>query len=323
MSDKTSSTFKLNSAMCWAKVKMALLRCFAILIGLSLGTFALAQAPSEGLQPGQSLGAYLGMHSLPNLRDIGGYKTVNGLIVKRGVTYRSNAFNFMTAQDLVKADSLKLKNDYDLRTTAEIGPEPDIIPAGVHYTQLNVLADASGLAMPPDELAKIFQDPKNANEKLGGSAGVNNLFIQIYQGIISLPSARHSYQSLFLSLLNPTSSPNVFHCTNGKDRTGWGAAALLTLLGVPKDVVYEDYLKSNNYLLPFHQKEIDEFVAKGGDPVIPNAIFGVKPTYLDAAFDEMNIRYGSIEQYFSEGLKINRAQQKQLREIYLTRNSSN
>lgn len=99
--------------------------------------------------------------------------------------------------------------------------------------------------------------------------------------------------------------PALFHCTTGKDRTGWAAAALLTLLGVPKDKVVEDYLRSNDYILPAYQKVIDAFVAAGGDPAIPPAILGVKAEYLDAAFDEMQTKYGAIEKYFSEGLGIN------------------
>jgi protein-tyrosine phosphatase len=108
-----------------------------------------------------------------------------------------------------------------------------------------------------------------------------------------------------------------FHCTTGKDRTGWAAAALLTLLGVPKDQVVEDYLRSNDYILPAYQKVIDAFVAGGGDPAIPRAILGVKEEYLDAAFDEMQTKYGTIEGYFSDGLGIDAAQQQALRDLYL------
>ena len=71
-----------------------------------------------------------------------------------------------------------------------------------------------------------------------------------------------------------------------------------------------------------HQKEIDAFIAGGGDPGIPSALFGVKQKYLEASFGEMYSRYGTIERYFSEGLKINDSQQKRLRNMYLTHNRS-
>jgi hypothetical protein len=99
----------------------------------------------------------------------------------------------------------------------------------------------------------------------------------------------------------------VFHCTTGKDRTGWAAAALLTLLGVPKETVMADYMRTNDYTLPQFKHAIDDFVAAGGDRAIAVAVFGVKPEYLDASFDEMQKQYGTIEGYFSEALGIDAA----------------
>ena len=79
----------------------------------------------------------------------------------------------------------------------------------------------------------------------------------------------------------------------------------------------DDYLRSNDYNIPAYQEVIDAFVAAGGDEAIPLAILGVKKEYLDAAFDEMQTKYGTIEKYFSEGLGIDTAQQKALRDLYL------
>lgn len=73
----------------------------------------------------------------------------------------------------------------------------------------------------------------------------------------------------------------------------------------------------NDYVLPAYQGAIDAFVAGGGDSEIPRAILGVKKEYLDAAFDEVQTKYGSIEKYFSEALGIDAEKQKELRELYL------
>jgi protein-tyrosine phosphatase len=88
-------------------------------------------------------------------------------------------------------------------------------------------------------------------------------------------------------------------------------------MGVPKETVYEDYLRSNEYILAAYRRPIDEFIAAGIDPEIPAAILGVKKQYLDAAFDEMEKQYGSIERYFSEGLGIDADQQQAMRDLYL------
>ena len=79
----------------------------------------------------------------------------------------------------------------------------------------------------------------------------------------------------------------------------------------------EDYLRSNDFIIPAYQKVIDDFVAAGGEEEIPLAILGVKKEYLDAAFDEMESKYGTLEKYFSEGLGIDAGQQRTLSELYL------
>jgi len=161
-----------------------------------------------------------------------------------------------------------------------------------------------------------MHNPKEANEKLGGGK-IDTMFIKGYREFISLPSAKTAYRELFLSLGDPAKTPALFHCTTGKDRTGWGSAALLSLLDVPRDIVMQDFLKSNEYILPLYRKQIDAFAAEGGDSLIPLAIFGVKAEYLNASFDEMQKKYGSIENYFSEGLDIDEKQQKKIKEHFL------
>ncbi len=86
---------------------------------------------------------------------------------------------------------------------------------------------------------------------------------------------------------------------------------------MPKDEVIEDYLRSNDNILPAYKETIDGFVAAGGNEAIPSAILGVKKEYLDAAFDEMEKKCGTIEKYISEGLGIDATKQKALRDLYL------
>ncbi|MGD8589147.1 MAG: tyrosine-protein phosphatase [Chromatiales bacterium] len=285
------------------------------LLALALISSAVADTDetTAPIAPGQSLGIALGITPVPNLRDVGGYKTVGGATVARGLAYRSDTFHPMTADDKTKLGTLKLKNDYDLRTKAEAQAEPDQMPPGVQYHLLNVLADAKSSA--PAELEKLMHDPKQANVALGDGK-VEAMFKDAYREFITLPSAKQSYRTLFLSLADREKLPAVFHCTTGKDRTGWAAAALLTLLGVPKETVMADFMRTNEYTLPQFQPVIDAFVAAGGDRAIPLAVFGVKREYLEASLDEMQKRYGTIDRYFSDALGIDATGQIALRALY-------
>lgn len=262
--------------------------------------------------PGQSIG----IASVPNLRDLGGYQTRDKSIVIKGLVYRSDQLTKISPADMKKFVRLNLKNIYDLRTKEEREIRPDELPPNVKYSWLDVLADSPQAG--PAVLEKLIKNPKEANATLGGGK-IENLFQNSYRQFITLPSAKLAYHKLFLAFTDRKNLPALFHCTTGKDRTGWAAAALLSLLGVPKDVIMQDYLRSNEYILPAYKKEIDAFVAAGGDKRIPLAIFGVKKEYLNAAFNEMETKYGSIENYFSKALNINAAQQKAIREILLSK----
>ena len=284
---------------------------FGFLIVLSGIIFSSFSKMSDNeLEPGQSLGIV----SIPNLRDMGGYKTTNGATVAKGLVYRSNQLYNISASDMLLLAELNLKNDFDLRTATERNAKPDELPVGVNNVWLDVMAGnpASG----PANLIELLSDPKKANDDLG-EGKVEDMFMTAYRQFISLPSAQKAFRELFLSLADKNKLPALFHCTTGKDRTGWAAAALLTLLGVPMETVKKDYLRSNEYILPMYENLIKQFVAAGGSPSIPAATLGVKEEYLNAAFDEMHTKYGSINNYFSEGLGITVDQQTALRNLYL------
>jgi protein-tyrosine phosphatase len=79
--------------------------------------------------PGQNLG----IASVPNLRDVGGYTTRDGAVVRKGLAYRSDELNPVSTEDLKKIAELGLKNDFDLRTTEEVKTRPDELPPGVKW----------------------------------------------------------------------------------------------------------------------------------------------------------------------------------------------
>lgn len=262
----------------------------------------------------------LGVKTVPNLRDLGGHRTAEGAVVTNGLLYRSNQLSGITPEDMEKIAKLGLVNAFDLRTKAERESRPEELPEGVNYVVLDALADADDAG--PAQLEKLMANPTEANKVLG-QGKAEELFKESYRQFVSLPSAQKAFSEFFDTISDKKQLPAVFHCTTGKDRTGWVAASLLTLIGVPKDAVYEDYLKSNDYILPAYKKVVDSFVEAGGQKEIPLAILGVKKEYLDAAFEEMEKNYGSIENYFSKGLKISAEKQQELKRMMLNQSESN
>jgi len=298
------------------KYRVVLITALMLLVGSAIAGYenSATTIAEEQAETAKKPALNLGIASIPNLRDLGGYQTTDGKTIASGLVYRSNQLSHISPEDMQKLAKLKLKNAYDLRTKGERDKRPEELPPGVNYVVLDVLADSPQAG--PAQLEKLMADPESAEAELGGGK-VEAGFKASYREFVSLPSAQREFSKLFRGLADKQQVPAVFHCTTGKDRTGWAAAAFLTLMGVPKDVVYEDYLRSNDNILTAYKENIDAFVAAGGSPNIPNAILGVKKEYLDAAYDEMQKRYGSIEKYFSDGLEIDAAQQQALRNLYL------
>jgi protein-tyrosine phosphatase len=167
--------------------------------------------------------------SVPNLRDAGGYATQDGHQVRTGLLYRSEQLGRITDADMLKLEKLGLKKIYDLRTADERAEQPDRVPTGAQDVVVDVLADEKGAA--PAELMHLLSDPQDANAKLGGGKIVA-MFIDAYKEFVSLPIALAGFGWMFTELADTDNLPALYHCTTGKDRTGWVSAALLTLCGV-------------------------------------------------------------------------------------------
>ncbi|AOI98229.1 protein-tyrosine phosphatase [Burkholderia diffusa] len=242
--------------------------------------------------------------SAANFRDTGGpdgtgYASASGSAMKKGVIYRSSALA-LSAADLATVDTLGITHVYDLRTTAEIHAQPDVPLAGATWQNLNVLGAASIGPLPTD----------------GATA---TAFMQsMYRAFVTSETARTSFHTLFAGFA--ASGGNlVFHCTAGKDRTGWATAILHTILGVPRQTILADYLLTNIY----SASEIAAYVAQarksGGQDAadMMAALQGAQAAYMQAAFDQVVASYGSMASYIDNGLQLDQTTQNAIRQSML------
>jgi protein-tyrosine phosphatase len=245
-----------------------------------------------------------------NFRDLGGYRTTDGRRVKWGLIYRAGQLNKLSDADLSKLKELNVRTVIDFRGTAEAETRgKDRLPEGVRSRSC------------PIDVNSLPKEPKEEAAPGDSSAGRTDFMLQATRSIMI--NRTDVYAALIRELAEPQNRPLVFHCTAGKDRTGVGAAIVLTLLGVPWETVRDDYLLSNFYRREENERELkimrDSIAKKQGIPpdqvdmTSYEAMFLVKPEYIDAAHDEVIRRYGSMEAYIRKGLGIPDEMVNQLR----------
>jgi protein-tyrosine phosphatase len=254
----------------------------------ALGAVAVAE-PSDGISITPRLA------SVDNFRDVSGpgdgYPIVSGQRMRKGVLYRSSAVRPDDA-DMATLTSLNLTYDYDLRTSTEISDSPDIVPPGTTFVHINIIGDQNPIPTMTDMSA----------------SRARQLLIDQYKVFVDDAGERDRFGQLFRSIAaNP--GPQVYHCTSGKDRTGWASAVLQTLVGVSSDDVMSDYLLTNEY----SQKSIDAGAAAATEAYGPDAGAGTRvmlsvfPEALQASLDEVHARYGSMERYLTDGVGLDAA----------------
>lgn len=239
--------------------------------------------------------------SLVNLRDIGGYESSFGGVVRTGVVYRSTDLSRLTDTDRETLAALQITAVFDLRTGAEQERRPDRVPEHARHVGLDVLADRQHGSIAAS-LGDIVADPVKAAEAFGDGRAAQYLR-ESYRDFVSLPSAIESYRALAGGIAHGD-VPALIHCTAGKDRTGWAAASLLMFAGADPDAVFADYLRTNDLLLPTFEGLFTRFAELGGDRELLIPMLGVRREYLEAAIDEALNRYGTIEEYFAGGLGL-------------------
>ncbi|MBO2457023.1 tyrosine-protein phosphatase [Actinomadura violacea] len=264
----------------------------ALLAGALTAPPALADAPLRAPAASPLTAAAPRLATAANFRDLGGYATADGHHVRGGVVYRSNSLANLSAADQQTLLGLGITLDADLRNAKERSDDPDRLPAGIAYKVADVEDLTHGISFANPALGSLLY-----GFLMGLITGSSNLGQSIaYPFMADFGGASRAYRDLLTSIAaNPRAT--VFHCTAGKDRTGWGAAVLLTLLGVPKATVYQDYLASNTYL---------------------GRSDAVESSWLDEAFHEVDQVYGGFDNYVHKGLGLSDATIAALRSRLLT-----
>ncbi|MEV0640685.1 tyrosine-protein phosphatase [Streptomyces sp. NPDC050619] len=248
-----------------------------------------------------------------NFRDVGGLPTEDGRRVRYGVLFRSGHLAHATEQDASLLTSLGLHTIFDFRNAADQKLEgPDVELPGVRNVNLPLTDPAHGAEFwtmvrdgETDQLREILGDGKAANR-----------MITSYRQIIKERTAEHSQ---VLHSIAEDSVPVLMHCAAGKDRAGLSIAVTLLALGVEREAILADYLKSNAKHRRYKVRRTSSSASAYSPEVMEllSPLFGARAEYLTAAFETIEDKWGSVEAYLEQGLGITPEIRERLRERLL------
>jgi protein-tyrosine phosphatase len=250
-----------------------------------------------------------------NVRDIGGYRTSHGLEVTRGRLFRGDALSQLTGPDTERLDRLSLRTVIDFRTPGEVLlVGADRLPAGVGFVSLPV----SG-----GDLGSVYEviasgDHGQQRRELGDGRAAG-LIVEINRGFVADARQREAFGAALRLMCSAGRLPLLYHCSGGKERAGWMTAIVLTALGVPREVVLRDYLLSNDFHRTDYAKLRYDLVKTGivADPELLRPVMEQSATYLGAAWQEAERRYGSFGRFVARGLQVSDAMLGELRRALL------
>lgn len=236
-----------------------------------------------------------------NFRDLGGYPTQDGHHVKWGHLYRSADISKLTDADLQVLADRHIATVCDLRGPDEIKASPDRLPpgatwhnmpAGSENTQATTAAMMSTKAVNRDSMMMVFY-------------GRTDHLKEKYKPMFDQLQALDDDKAL------------LFHCTAGKDRTGIGAALLLSALGVDRATILKDYEATNTYWKGNRAQLVQAMTKQGMDEKTIKSMLTANPVYLQTTFDAIDKQDGSMDKFLTQEMELTPEKLAQLRTKYV------
>jgi len=292
-------------------MKKVLVMTAAALV-LGIGAWQLAPqpdvlVPAQLPEPERAAHRLVNFEGISNFRDLGGYATADGRTVKWGVLYRSAHLGEATDEDLQALADLGLVALVDFRSAFEKEEEPNRLPQPTGFAVVEIPTLDGGDNAVTDEIRAAFESGDFTGfDPNGFMLEANRQFADRFTP---------QFSQFLRTVIDADGAPVAWHCSAGKDRTGYAAAILLRILGVPQEQVLEDYALSKEYSLAARRNQILMVRLLQGQEAADKLaiIMGVEKPWLEAAFAEIDRRWGTFDHYVRDGLGLDEADIARLR----------
>lgn len=267
-----------------------------------------------------------GTHNLPlesvwNPRDLGGWKTRDGRTVRPRMLLRTGHLGRLSDTDVEFLRSgCRLARVFDFRTVQEIEIQPDrAIPGAtnIHLPAIDPDAELQNGSAIPQE---AFQDLETHLVALCFTDGAKAMAKDMYPSLIRSEYTQLQYAAFLRMIIETPSGAVLWHCSQGKDRTGLAAAYILSALGASRETIMEDYLLSEPWYAASVKAISDQVVAQGGgkeETDVIRAFIGVNKENFSTSLDIIDKEYGGMDRYLSEQLFLSDEDRALLQKRYL------
>ncbi len=267
----------------------------------------------------------LPVKGIVNARDLGGYAIGADAHVRKGMLIRSAHLAYATKVDLAYLEDLKLAKVVDFRTEHEKQGVEDKPINGAEYISLPLDASGSEAAKASDDERHIFARHKRFDmKKVIMMAAFNDrakiIARNLYPTILTFPACMRQMAAFLRLVVDAGDVPILFHCTQGKDRTGIASALLLAALGADKDTIVHDFDVTNQ----IYARDVRKFTRRvrlfGGrdeEVAVVKSFIGANKENFIKALDSIEQQYGSLKAYLLGPMSLTEQDLQTLRSRYL------
>ena len=266
-------------------------------------------------------GQSAGLERVVNARELGGYTLPDGSRIRKNKLFRGGNLTFATAEDIrILSEKFGICQIFDFRTDMETKHQPDQEIPGAKYLWLPTIdpeTEKLGDATLPRE---AYADLENYLVRHASEPKIQDIAHNMYPSMIRNEYTQLQYAAFLQILANHPGDAFFWHCSQGKDRTGLGAAFLLLALGADMDLVMEDYAISQEYYAE-DVKALYEQVERNGDGKEEEKVIltfiGANSEYFKEALDLMDSEFGGAEAYLANQLCLSEEDKASLKAKFL------
>lgn len=257
---------------------------------------------TAGVHSGVVANRVIDMNNIKNFRDAGGYFTTDNRQVKWGEVYRSGNLSNATLYDQERIRRLRIKTVIDFRSERTAGKYPILLHPSIRK-----------IALPLAPMDAVKLDEQMKDEHFDRSDAIR--YVQ-EEYVNLVENHKTQFAEMFDLLANDSNYPILLSGSLGKDGVGIATYLILYAIGIPQNILEQDYMLSNEYIDPA-KAEIDARNLSESMQEAVTAMLSVNTAYLNYAIDYIKLKYGSVDNYLEKELRVTSGKKNLLRKYLL------